>query len=286
MPAKSIDIDMDMIRIEQLQIYAYHGVFEEERKQGQDFYVNAALYLDTRKAGLNDDLTLSVHYGEVAHFISNFIKQHVFLLIETIAEQVTQALLLQFPLIQAIDLEIRKPDAPIGLPFESVSVKITRGWKKAYVALGSNMGARETYIADAITALRSHEQIKNIRVSSLRDSTPYGMQQQDNFLNGALCLETLLPPAELLAVLQQLEQAAGRVREVPKGPRTLDLDILLYEDVIMDLPELTIPHYDMHNRDFVLMPLMELSPYLQHPVLHKSIQQLLQELKDHYMMES
>jgi len=114
---------MDEIRIDNLEVYAYHGVFPEENEKGQPFFVNAVLYTDTRAAGLADELTLSTHYGEVCHTITRWMQEHTCKLIETVAENVAQEILLQYPLVKAVDLEIRKPEAPIGLPFESVSVK-------------------------------------------------------------------------------------------------------------------------------------------------------------------
>lgn len=272
---------MDEIRIENLKIYAYHGVYEEENKTGQDFFVNATLYTDTRKAGKTDALSCSVDYGEVCHFINDYIKNHTYQLIETVAEQTAQQILQKFPLLKKVDLEIRKPEAPIGLPFESVSVKIERGWHLAYVALGSNMGDKEGYIKTAVDALKANENIRQVRASSLIWTAPYGeVQNQEDFLNGMLELETLYTPTELLAVLHELEQNANRVRTIHWGPRTLDLDIIFYDDLVMDTKELTIPHCDMQNREFVLKPLCELAPYKRHPLLGKRVEELLKELEN------
>ena len=109
-------------------------------------------------------------------------------------------------------------------------------------------------------------------------ATVYGGVEQDDFLNGAIELETLLSPIELLHFLQKTELEAGRERKIHWGPRTLDLDILFYEDVISQTKELMIPHPDMQNREFVLKPLTELCPYYMHPLFHKSVKQMLEEL--------
>ena len=270
---------MDEIRIENLKIYAYHGVYAEENERGQDFFVNAVLYTETRKAGNEDALALSTDYGEVCHFMNDFLKIHTFQLIETMAEKTAEQVLLHFPLIKAIDLEIRKPQAPIGLPFESVSVKIHRGWHKAYVALGSNMGDKQAYIEDAVQKIKKNERIKNVGVSSLIQTAPYGeVKEQEDFLNGVAELETLYTPEELLDFLHTLEQEAERVREIHWGPRTLDLDIIFYDNLVMDTEELTIPHADMHNREFVLKPLCELTKKYRHPLLGKTVEELLETL--------
>lgn len=270
---------MDEIRIENLKIYAYHGVYAEENEKGQDFYVNAVLYTETRKAGSEDALALSTDYGEVCHFINDFLKIHTFKLIETMAEKTAEQVLLHFPLVKAMDLEIRKPQAPIGLPFESVSVKIHRGWHKVYVALGSNMGDKQAYIENAVQKIKKNEHIKNVKISNLYQTAPYGeVQEQDDFLNGVAELETLYTPEELLDFLHILEQEAERVREIHWGPRTLDLDIIFYDRLVMDTEELTIPHADMHNREFVLKPLCDLTTRYRHPLLGKTVDELLKAL--------
>ena len=271
---------MDEIRIENLEIYAGHGVFEEENRTGQPFFANVTLYTDIRKAGKEDDLQYSTHYGEVAHFINQFLKAHTFRLIEAATEQTAEQILLKFPLIEAVDLEIRKPKAPIGLPFQSVSVKVHRGWKKAYLAVGSNLGDKRFYIEDAIKKLNQNPLIRRVRVSQLITTEPYGGVEQDEFLNGAIEIETLYTPYELLRFLQELEKEAKRERLVHWGPRTLDLDVLFYEGFISDNKELTVPHPDMQNRGFVLKPLYQLCPYYMHPVLNKSVKQLLSELSE------
>lgn len=266
---------MDEIRIDNLEVYAYHGVFPEENEKGQPFYVNAVLYTETRAAGMADELTLSTHYGEVCHTITRWMKEHTCKLIETVAENVAQEILLRYPLIKAVDLEIRKPEAPIGLPFESVSVKIHRGWHPAYLSVGSNMGDREQYIAGAVEALQQEELIEVEKVSRLLITKPYGGVEQQDFVNGAIAIKTLLNPQELLAVLHKIEAAADRKREVHWGPRTLDLDIVFYDKLIYESEDLIIPHVDMENRYFVLKPLSELIPNYRHPILGKTVSQLL-----------
>ncbi|MGN0376097.1 MAG: 2-amino-4-hydroxy-6-hydroxymethyldihydropteridine diphosphokinase [Suilimivivens sp.] len=271
---------MDEIRIEGLEIYAGHGVFEEENKAGQPFFVNAVLYTDTRAAGIYDDLAMSTHYGEVSHLIDRFLKDHTFQLIETAAEKTAEQILLHFPLIQRLDLEIRKPKAPIGLPFSSVSVRITRGWKRAYLGIGSNMGDKRKFMDDAVRKLKTDEKVRKVQNTEWIVTKPYGGVEQDEFLNGAIGLETLYTPLELLHLLQFMEKEAGRERKIHWGPRTLDLDILFYEDFISDTKELMVPHPDMQNREFVLKPLNMLCPYYIHPLFHKSVRQMLDELEE------
>jgi 2-amino-4-hydroxy-6-hydroxymethyldihydropteridine diphosphokinase len=137
---------------------------------------------------------------------------------------------------------------------------------RAYVALGANLGDRERTLREAVDALAAEEGIEVVAVSNLRETEPVGVGEQPLFLNGAAELETSLTARELLGVLLAIEQRFGRVR-VPgeHGPRTLDLDLLLYGDQVIEEPGLTVPHPRMHERRFVLEPLAELAPGLVVP---------------------
>lgn len=268
---------MDQIRIKHLMIFAYHGVYEQEKEQGQNFCVNAVLYTDMEKAGKSDDIADAVDYGAVCRLIEELVRESRFDLLEAVAEYVAAELLFEFPAIKKLELEIEKPDAPIPLRFDSVSVKIERGWHKVYIALGSNMGDRLKYLEHAVANLQEDSYFRKIEVSDYIETAPYGGVEQADFLNGVLEAETLYSPQGLLERLQKEEKLAERKREVHWGPRTLDLDILLYDDLIIMEKELVIPHPDMKNRQFVLEPLAELAPYLVHPVYHKTMRELLQE---------
>lgn len=268
----------DEIRIRELQIFAHHGVFDFETKNGQNFYVNAILYTDTKKAGKTDELSDSTNYGEVCQFLHEFLTEHTYKLLEAAVEQAAAELLRCFPLIHGVELELRKPEAPISLPFESVSVCIRRFWHTAYVALGSNMGDKKKYLDVALEELQKQGDIRLVKTASYIETEPYGGVEQDLFLNGMCCIETLLSPEELLEELHRIEQLAERKREIHWGPRTLDLDIIYYDDLVMSSEDLTIPHVDMANRTFVLEPLCELAPYLRHPVSGLTTRQMLDEL--------
>lgn len=270
---------MDKIIIENLELFANHGVFPEETKLGQKFLINMELYLPTRKAGYSDDLTESVNYGEVSHFVTEFLTTHTYKLIEAAAEQTARAVLLHFPLIQKLKFSIHKPWAPVGLPLSDVAVEIERGWHKVYLAFGSNMGDRRKYIEDAVEELRNLEDCKVGKVSDILETEPYGGVAEGAFFNGCLELRTLYTPEELLEKLHAIEAHGNRERKMRWGSRTIDLDILFYDDEVISTPELTIPHIDMANRLFVLEPLCEIAPYLWHPVLKRTVLQMKQELK-------
>lgn len=269
---------MDQIRIENLEVYAHHGVFPQETQKGQIFVINAVLYTELKKAGMADDLALSTNYGEVCHFIDDYLREHTFLLIEAAAEHLAEELLLKFPLIERLALEIKKPHAPINLPFSSVSVKIERGWKLAYLGIGSNLGDKQGYIQKGIDGLKENPMVREVKCSKILVTPPYGGVEQDDFLNAAIELKTLLTPYALLDFLHKLEAEAGRERKIHWGPRTLDLDILFYQDFCSNDPALTVPHPDMQNRKFVLEPLNELCPWQHNPVTGKNVRQMYLEL--------
>lgn len=269
---------MDKIKIRGLEIFARHGVYPEENKLGQKFIINAVLYTDTRTAGMTDQLEHSIHYGEVSHFIKHFMENHTFKLLETVAERLTQELLLRFPLLHKVDLEIQKPWAPVGLPLDTVSVEISRSWHTAYIALGSNLGDQKAYLDWAVKTLSEHPGCQVTKVSDYLITAPYGGVEQPDFLNAALELRTLLPPEELLDLLHELEQAAHRERLVHWGPRTLDLDILMYDNEVIDTPVLHIPHIEMHLRDFVLIPLAQIAPHVRHPLTGLTVEEMMKKV--------
>ena len=271
-------IKYDEIRIDELEIFAHHGVYDFETENGQNFYVNAILYTDAHKAGTTDELTDSTNYGEVCSFITDFLTTNTYKLLEAAAEKVTEAILLTFPLIKGISFEIRKPEAPIGLPFGSVSVKIERFWHTAYIAMGSNMGDKKKYMDMALAQFEDNPKVRLVKTASYINTEPYGGVEQDSFLNSICKIDTLYSPHDLLEELQRVEQLANRKREIHWGPRTLDLDIIYYDDLVMTEDDLIIPHSDMENRTFVLEPLCEIAPYLRHPVTGLTTKQMLSKI--------
>lgn len=182
-------------------------------------------FLDCRKAGKTDNLSDSLNYGEVSHFITDFLQDHTYKLIESVAEQLAEAMLLSMPVLKGVEIELCKPHAPIGLPFENVSVTMKRQWHEVYLAVGSNLGDKNAYIGNGIDELRRIKEIKEVRVSELGDKA-LRRSGADDFVNGAIALKTLLSPQELLEKLHEIEQHANRERIIHWGPRTLDLDII------------------------------------------------------------
>jgi 2-amino-4-hydroxy-6-hydroxymethyldihydropteridine diphosphokinase len=142
---------------------------------------------------------------------------------------------------------------------------VTRGVSRAYLALGSNLGDRASHLQFAVDALTDDAAVEVVDVSRVYETAPVGGPAQDAFLNAVVAVDTTLEPGALLALAQQIERAAHRVRVERWGPRTLDVDVLLYDDVRSDDPDLTLPHPRMWERGFVLAPLRDVAPALVDP---------------------
>lgn len=150
---------------------------------------------------------------------------------------------------------------------------------KVYLLLGGNLGDRTLYLQQARESI--HQQVgRLLRSSKIYETAAWGKTDQPNFLNQVLEIATELLPEEVLQGINQIEQELGRVRHEHWGARVIDIDILFYDDLVQQTQRLTIPHPQLHLRRFTLLPMAELSPELMHPVLHKSINELLQECPD------
>lgn len=148
----------------------------------------------------------------------------------------------------------------------------------AYIALGSNLDDRLARI-DAATDSLTRLARTPLVLSHLYDTTPMYLETQPRFVNGVAKLETDLQPAALLEALLAIEASMGRLRAERNGPRVIDLDLLLWDDLTLETTELTLPHPRLHERPFVLRPMVDLAPSLQHPSLHGTMEQLWSELE-------
>jgi 2-amino-4-hydroxy-6-hydroxymethyldihydropteridine diphosphokinase len=149
----------------------------------------------------------------------------------------------------------------------------------AYISLGSNLGNRSENIQQAIDYLYACPQVKILKISSLYKTEPWGVKKQPEFLNAVIKLQTDLGPESLHRYLQEIEYKLHRKRDKKWGPRTIDLDILFFGKILIDEEDLKVPHPEIADRAFVLIPLAEIAPKLYHPVLKKTIATLLSELK-------
>lgn len=151
---------------------------------------------------------------------------------------------------------------------------------RVYLGLGSNIGNRVAHLDEAIARMNAHNNITVTRQSSIIETEPYGNVDQDKFMNMCVEIDTDLSPVALLETVLEIEQKMGRERIIDWGPRNIDIDILIYEDLEINLDDLQIPHAEMHKRMFVLEPLAEIAANVVHPTFGVSIKTLKQQLQD------
>ena len=268
------------ILISKLEFFGFHGVLEEEKKLGQKFIISAKLIINAPNAVEEDNCDKTVNYSDVCQMIGQIVEKERFDLIESLGDAIARRILVEFPLVESVTIQVDKPWAPIGLHVDNVSVVITRGWHNAYIGVGSNMGDCQANIEAAVKYIQESEFNRDVKVSTLIKTKPYGYVEQDDFLNGAIEIKTMFSPEELLHFLQKIELDLHRTREIHWGPRTIDLDIELFDNLIINEPDLIIPHHEMHKRSFVLQPLCELNPYLIHPVYGEYLIDLLSKINN------
>ena len=269
----------DRIYIKDLEIIAYHGVLKEEKELGQRFFISLEIQTDFREAGKNDDLTKTISYAEVCDDIEKIFLTAKYNLIEKCAEEIAEFLLEKYSRISELKVKIKKPWAPIRKAIDHVAVEIVRKRHKAYISLGSNIGDKEKNLNTALEEIKKISGTKIKKVSRFLITKPFGYTEQDDFLNAAAELETLLMPEELLKELLAVEEKLGRIREIKWGPRLIDLDILIFDDEVIDEENITIPHPWMSERMFVLEPLAEIAPNVVHPLSRKRIRELKNDLE-------
>ncbi|TGA96544.1 2-amino-4-hydroxy-6-hydroxymethyldihydropteridine diphosphokinase [Sporolactobacillus shoreae] len=270
----------DKIILSQMSFYGYHGALPEENKIGQRFLVDAELEADLYAAGASDSLEQTINYAEVYGLVRDIVEGPVFKLIEAVAERIAEELLNTYSQAASCRIRVIKPDPPIAGHYESVAVEIERKRSTSYLGLGSNIDDREGFLKKALEALNTTKNTKVSRCSSIYETDPYGPIEQNNFLNMAVQIETLLPPEALLDEIRRIEQGLMRKRDVHWGPRTIDLDILLFDHYKINTEKLSLPHPEIKRRAFVLKPLADIAPHVVVPGINRSVIELWQGLND------
>lgn len=270
------------VLIENYEVTACHGVNPEEKTNPQRFLISCVIECDGSLAQ-NDDIDKTVSYSAVCKTIKAFFCENSFNLLETLATGVARKILISFDLAKKITVTVKKPDAPMKGKFDWVGVETTLAWHEIYLSLGSNMGDRNGYLDFAICSLRADENIKAVKESTRIESEPYGSVASGKFINSAVKIMTLYSPQELLRAVNEIEEKGGRIRLEHWGNRTLDIDIIFYDDLYIQDDNLIIPHKDMRNRMFVLKPLEELCPNKIHPVCGKRVYEMRSRLENENM---
>jgi dihydroneopterin aldolase / 2-amino-4-hydroxy-6-hydroxymethyldihydropteridine diphosphokinase len=257
----------DRILLSGVRARGRHGVLPEERATGQDFVVDLELSLDLGVAAATDRVAATVHYGELAEQVVAAIEGEPVDLIETLAQRIADVALAH-DLVDRVVVTVHKPAAPIPVPFGDVAVRIerTRATSEEHVviALGTNLGDRDATLDQAVAALERLPGLRIDAVSSIHQTvavTVHGPDPaQPRYGNRVVVGRTTMPPQQLLGALLRIERVFGRVRAERWGNRTLDLDLIVQGDRVLDEPGLVLPHPRAHERAFVLRPWLEIDP--------------------------
>lgn len=261
----------DTIEVTGIRATGYHGVFEHEKRDGQEFVVDVVLEMDLEPAGSRDDLGQTVDYGQIAELVVARIEGEAFDLIERLATVIAADILDSEPgrlRLEAVTVTVHKPSAPVRVPFGDVLVRVRRERPLApvVIAMGANLGDRFAALERARGALADQALTGRLIVSDYVETDPVGGPEQPDFLNAVAIGMTRLSPTRLLRVLHEIEAEAGRARQIHWGPRTLDLDLIQYgdpatdSDIVCDSDRLTLPHPRAHERGFVLVPWLDADP--------------------------
>ncbi len=276
---------MNEIKIDKIKFKANHGVFEFEKENGQYFYLSINIKTNFEETLFDDNLNNTIHYGYISEDAIKFLQENTFDLIETAIYRLSDFLFSKYNKIDELELEIFKPNAPVELDFKNISVKIKHKKTKVYISLGSSIGDLNKYFDDAIKMLKKTRGIYCLKESQRYSSLPLGGVAKEEFLNSVVEIETILTPAKLLKILNNIENKLDRKREIKWDDRTIDLDILFYGNQIISKENLIIPHPEIENRDFVLKPLLDLNKNLRNPINNKRILDIYNELENSFIKE-
>jgi len=255
----------DRIEITALRAVTIVGALPHEREIPQPLQIDLSLEVDLADAGRTDELGDTVHYGMVADQVVAVVAESKDILLERLAARIADEVL-TFDRVDAVDVTLTKLRPPVAVDAATTSVRLrrtrstsdvaSRPVSRAFIALGSNLGDREGYLRGALREIGTI-----VAESQVYETDPVGgPDEQGPYLNMVVEIETTLDPFALLRRCQRIEAEAMRQRVVRWGPRTLDVDVILYDGVTIQSDELTLPHPRFDERRFVLVPLAEIAP--------------------------
>jgi len=273
----------DRIHIRDLLLRGIVGINDEERRNRQDILINITLDADTRPAGRSDAIEDAVNYRTITKRVIRMVEASRFYLVERLAAEIA-AICLAEPRVEAARVLLEKPGA---LRFaRSVGVEIVRSRadvaaepNRVFISMGSNIDA-EANLAAAVRRLEELDAIEVVATSRVYETAPVGTVDQPNFLNAALLIRTPLSAEDLKAgPLREVERGLGRVRTADKNaPRTIDLDIALYNYDVLDVGGRHVPAPDLLTRAHIAVPLADLAPYYVHPETGETLEEIAARL--------
>lgn len=250
----------DWIKVQNLRLRGNHGVFEREKQTGQEFQFDIDCAFDTRACAQSDDYEQALCYASLCDLARQVCGDGPFDLVETLANRLADLILEKNPSVTETRIAVRKPTAPMKGTFDAVGVQISRKrrWRVG-LSLGSNIGDAAANLHLALSHLTIEDGFELDQVSSFYKTPPWGDENQDPFVNACVTGWSTLAPESLLRRIKQIELSMGRAPERRWGPRLIDIDLLFADDWTVDTPLLTLPHREMFNRPFVLIPLAEIA---------------------------
>ena len=260
----------DWVSVRNLRLRGRHGVLPEETRLGQEFQFDIDCAIDAAACAAGDDYAKSVCYGALCDVVREVSDGETFRLVETLADRVASEILARHAPVTCAVVKVRKPAAPIEAQIDWVGVTVERRrrWRIG-LSLGSNIGDKLSNLRSALAHLQAEPEVEIDRISGFYRTAPWGDTDQDWFLNACAMGWTTRPPVEMLKALKRIELQLGRIPGKRWGPRVIDIDLLFAGDQTLDTPLLTLPHREMFNRAFVLVPLAEIAA--DHAVLGRSI---------------
>ncbi|MCC2625183.1 MAG: folK [Burkholderiales bacterium] len=252
------------------------GCYDYERNKEQEVLIDICIELYQSNWTKPDILETTVDYDGVVDFIRELVPNTSYNLLESLSEHISEKLLKQYPLIKVAHVVVAKP-AICGIKAKHITVSHTKKRKfKVALALGSNDTLAMQQIISAIEILGEH--VSDISIGRFYKTIPVGYTKQNDFINTALIGYVNLRPEELLGKIKVTEKLMGKHEVFANGPRSIDIDLILFDDLIYTHNFLTVPHKSMHLRDFVLKPLADVAGNWVHPVYNKTIATLLTEV--------
>lgn len=266
---------MDKILVNDLEVFGSHGADQKLDK----FLISAELTLNLKTAGDTDRISQTINYVDLCSDIEKYFSGLDHKLIESSVEDLASHILLNYISVRHVILTIKMISIPKEKKIGYTGIKIEREWHTAFIGVGSNLGDRYKNILAAENAINSSSNCKVVKLSKIYETEPFGYLDQDKFLNCVFEVKTLLTPLQFINSLLEIEESLKRERIIHWGPRTIDLDILFYDDIITSFEAAVIPHPRMHERMFVLKPLCDLTPYYVHPVLNERCYRIADKLE-------
>jgi len=268
---------MFRILIKDLNLFGYHGVKESEKKDGQNFRFNIEILINQGSFLNDDDIDNTVNYSEVIKLIKRINSDNRFNLLETFSQTVAEDIMKISPLVDKVIVRIEKTSPPIKENLKSVGVEYVLDRKReekdksknkkvdVFLSLGSSVGDRENNLRKAVDMIGDNPHISIIKMSSIYETEPMYIKDQDSFYNIVLYtrVDGEISPFEMMGFLKGIEFGFGRKKDIKYGPRIIDIDLLYYGEIVIESDFLTLPHPGIEERKFVLVPLSEIAPELK-----------------------